>query len=117
VLGSSIESAPGASGLAGLLVQSLPSNLFLWYIWRAGIANDDVFAFAFIGHFGPNQDLFACGFYGIDRKWLRVHLHLLKNQPALIYGRLYLSTENITIIGGMRKRIVTYNKHVSLILP
>jgi hypothetical protein len=32
-----------------------------------------------------------------------VHLHLLKTQPALIYGRLYLSSENVTIIGGMGK--------------
>jgi hypothetical protein len=35
-----------------------------------------------------------------------VYLHLLKSQPALIYGRLYLSTKNITIIGGMGKRIM-----------
>jgi hypothetical protein len=35
-----------------------------------------------------------------------VHLHLLKRQLALIYGRLYLSTKNITIIGGMGKRIM-----------
>jgi hypothetical protein len=35
----------------------------------------------------------------MDRKWLRVHLHLLKTLSALIYGRLYVSTGNITIIG------------------
>jgi hypothetical protein len=35
-----------------------------------------------------------------------VHLHFLKSQPALIYGRLYLSTKNITVIGGMRERIM-----------
>jgi hypothetical protein len=35
-----------------------------------------------------------------------VHLHLLKRQPAIIYGRLYLSMKNITIIGGMEKRIM-----------
>jgi hypothetical protein len=42
----------------------------------------------------------------VNRKWLCVYLHLLKSQPALIYGRLYLSTKNITIIGGMRKKIM-----------
>jgi hypothetical protein len=91
--------------------------IFLWYIWRARIANDDIFAFAFIGHFEPNRDLFACGFYCIDRKWSCVHLHILKSQPTLIYGRLYLSTKKITIIGGMGKNYATYNKHVSLIHP
>jgi hypothetical protein len=37
-----------------------------------------------------------------------VHLHLLKTQPTLIYGRLYLSSENVTIIGGMGKRIMPF---------
>jgi hypothetical protein len=76
--------------------------------------NDDVFAFAFISHFGPNQDLFACGFYGIDRKWLRIQLHLLKSQSSLIYGQLYLSMKNITIIGGMGKRIMPLTISTSL---
>jgi hypothetical protein len=31
--------------------------------------------------------------------------HLLKNQPDLIYGRLYLSTKNIIIIGVMGKNM------------
>jgi hypothetical protein len=109
-----LSMSPGASGLASLLVRSLLSNLFLWYIWRTRIVNDDVFAFAFIGHSEPNQDLFACGFYDIDKKWLRVHLHLLKSQPTLIYGRLYLSTKNITIIGGMGKRIMPLTISTSL---
>jgi hypothetical protein len=43
----------------------------------------------------------------IDRKWLCVHLHLLKTQPALIYGRLYLPMKNTTSISGTRKRIMT----------
>jgi hypothetical protein len=30
----------------------------------------------------------------------------LKMQPTLIYGRLYMSMKNITIIGGMGKRIM-----------
>jgi hypothetical protein len=54
-----IESAPSASGLVSLSVWSFPINLFLCYIRRARIANDDVFAFAFISHFGPKQDPFA----------------------------------------------------------
>jgi hypothetical protein len=36
------------------LLVFLESILLLRYIWRARIVNDDVFAFAFIGHFGPN---------------------------------------------------------------
>jgi hypothetical protein len=43
----------------------------------------------------------------IDRKWLCVHLHLLKTQSTLIYGQLYLPTENITSIGVTGKRIMT----------
>jgi hypothetical protein len=43
-----------------------------------------------------------------------VHLHILKDQLALIYGRLYLSTKNITIIGGMGKRIMPLAINMSL---
>jgi hypothetical protein len=78
------------------------------------ITNDDVFVFAFIGHFGSNQDLFVRGFYCIDMKWLCVHLYPLKRQPALIYGQLYLSTKNITIISGIEKRIMSLTISLSL---
>jgi hypothetical protein len=61
-----------------------------------------------------NQDPFACGFYCIDKEWLCVHLHLLKSQPTLIYGRLYLSMKIITIIGAMGKRIMTIAISTSL---
>jgi hypothetical protein len=37
-----------------------------------------------------------------------------KKQPALIYGRLYLSTKNITIIDGMGKRIMPLAINTSL---
>jgi hypothetical protein len=43
-----------------------------------------------------------------------VNLHLLETQSALIYGRLYLSTKNIAIIGGMRKRIMPLAISMSL---
>jgi hypothetical protein len=107
VLGCSIEPALGTSKLVSLLLWSLPSNPSLQYIRCAEINNDDAFAFTFISHFRPNQDFLACGFYCIVRKLLCVHLHLLKNQPVLIYDRLYLSTKNITIISGMGKIIMS----------
>lgn len=45
-----------------------------------------------------------------------VNLHLLETQSTLIYGRLYLSTGNITIIGGMRKKNhAPCNKHIFLV--
>jgi hypothetical protein len=43
-----------------------------------------------------------------------VYLHLMTSQPTLIYGRLYLSTKNITIIGGMGKRIMPLTISTSL---
>jgi hypothetical protein len=49
--------------------------------------------------------LFVSSIILTGNAWLCVHLHLLKTQPTLIYGRLYLSTKNITIIGGMGKEL------------
>jgi hypothetical protein len=48
---------PGASGLS--FVRSLPSNHSAWHIWCAGITNDDIFIFTFIGRTRPNYGLFA----------------------------------------------------------
>jgi hypothetical protein len=76
------------TGLISPFVCSLLSN----YSLRVRTTNDDIFVFVFIGCIQPNQDLSV---------W-----HLLETQPTLIYGRLYLPTKNITIIGGIRKRIM-----------
>jgi hypothetical protein len=38
-----------------------------------------------------------------------------ENQPTFIYGRLYLSIKNVTIIDGIEKKnYSTCSKHVSL---
>jgi hypothetical protein len=37
---------------------------------------------------------------------LPVHLHLMKHQTTLVYGRLNLATKHIAIISGMRIRIM-----------
>jgi hypothetical protein len=102
---------PSAFELVSLLVWSLPSNPFLWYVRRARITSDD--AFAFISHFRSNHDFFACGSIVLTGNGC-VHLHLMKNQPALNYGRLFLSTKNNTIIGGMGKRIMPLAMSMSL---
>jgi hypothetical protein len=51
---------PSASGLISLLARSLLRHHSSWTIRHARITNDDVFAFAFIVHFRPNQAFFAC---------------------------------------------------------
>jgi hypothetical protein len=101
-----LESGSRAQLFNWACAMRLRSNPSLRYVRRTRITNDDAFAFAFTGHFRPNKDFFACEFYCIDGKWLCVHLHFLKNQPTLIFDRLYLSTKNVTIIGGMGKRIM-----------
>jgi hypothetical protein len=62
VLGYLIEPAPSASRLVSLPVRRFPSNPSLWYIRRVRITNGDVFAFAFIDHFGPNQDFLLASY-------------------------------------------------------
>jgi hypothetical protein len=37
-----------------------------------------------------------------------------ENQPTFIYGRLYLSTKNVTIIDGIEKRIIPLVASTSL---
>jgi hypothetical protein len=96
---------PSASGLASLLVRSLPSNLFLWYIWRARIANDDVFAFALSATLGQTKTSLH-----VDSMELTGNGYV----STSIYDRLYLSTKNITIIGGMGKRIMPLTISTSL---
>jgi hypothetical protein len=61
---------------------------------------------AFIGLNWPNQDLITIYLKCIDREQLLVNLHILKHQPTFIYSQLYLLTENIAIIGGMRKGFI-----------
>jgi hypothetical protein len=68
-----------------------------------GIADDCLFAFAFIGCVWPNQDFLALEVDHVHRKGLCIYLHFLKFQSSLVNGRLNLSTEYITIISGMRK--------------
>jgi hypothetical protein len=108
---------PGASRFVSILVLSLPSNLFLWYIWRARIANDDVFAFAFIGHFGLNQDLFAYGFYCIDRKWLCPITSPKKPTDPHLWLIVSFDEKHYNHWWHGKKNYATYNKHVSLIHP
>jgi hypothetical protein len=67
------------------------------------IADEYLFAFAFIDCVWPSQDFFALKVDHVHRKGLRVHLHFLKFQSSFVNGRLNLSTEYITIISGMRK--------------
>jgi hypothetical protein len=73
------------------------------FIGISCIADDYLFAFAFIGCVWPNQDFLALEVDHVHRKGLCIHLHFLKFQSSLVNGRLNLSTEYITIICGLRK--------------
>jgi hypothetical protein len=86
-----------------LLGHHFPARNFNIPTGLSCIADDYLFAFAFIDCVWPSQDFLALKVDHVHRKGLRVHLHFLKFQSSFVNGRLNLSTEYITIISGMRK--------------
>jgi hypothetical protein len=90
------------------LAWSLLRNLSLRQIGHVRIIGDYALALTFIGHFRPNQDLLGVHLECIDGERLFVKLHILKNQPAFIYSRLYPPAKNIAIISGMRKGVMLF---------
>jgi hypothetical protein len=105
--------APSIEGSDGNL-QSLPSigssfrhhfptRDFSIFIGLSCSADDDLLAFALIGHAGPDQDFFTIKVDHIYWEGFRVRLHFLKFQSSPINGRLDLSSKHITIISGVRK--------------
>jgi hypothetical protein len=95
------------SPIRSLLGHYFPARNFIIFIGLSCVANDDFFAFALIGHAGPNQDFFAHEVDHIHWEGLRIHLHFLKIQSSLVNGRFDLSSKYITIISGMRKQVVS----------
>jgi hypothetical protein len=89
--------------IGSLLGHYFPAKKIMILIGLSCIADDYLFAFAFISCVWPNQDFIALKVDHVHRKGLRVHLHFLKFQSSFVNGRLNLSTEYITIISGMRK--------------
>jgi hypothetical protein len=83
-----------------------PARVFSNLVGLSRIPDDDLLAFALIGRARSNQDLLAIKVDHIYYEGLRVHLHFLKFQSSLVNGRLDLSSKHITIISGMRKRVV-----------
>ena len=68
--------------------------------------NDHIFLFSRFGLMRPNQHFWICQVKCMNGKMILINLHCRNNQSSLIYGRLYLSTKNIAIIGSMRKNIM-----------
>jgi hypothetical protein len=107
---------PNVGGWDGDL-QCLPSIRGLFYnhftirnfgnlIGLSWITDDNLFAFALIGRIRPNQDFLVVKTDNVHQKGLCVHLHFFKLQSTLVDGRLDLSSKYITIISGMRERIM-----------
>jgi hypothetical protein len=74
---------------------------------------DNLFAFSRLGLRWPNQDLLPIKVDRVlvsrERVFVKLHLGTLcKLQPSFIYGRLNLSTENISIISSMRIEIMPF---------
>jgi hypothetical protein len=68
--------------------------------------NDYILPFALIGRARSNQEFFIIKVDHIQWKGFSAHLHFLKFQSVLVNGRLDLSLKHITIISGMRERIM-----------
>jgi hypothetical protein len=64
----------------------LSRDSFLAFIENPRVADEDTLSLVFIGHFWPNQDFLTIETKGVDREWLFIHLHFLKNQLTLING-------------------------------
>jgi hypothetical protein len=92
--------------IRSLFRHHFPAGDFIIFNDFSCVADDDLFAFALIGCAGPNQEFFAFEVDHIHWEGLHIHLHFLKFQPSFINGRLDLSSKYITIISGMRKRVV-----------
>jgi hypothetical protein len=77
------------------------------------LSYDNLFVFGGFGLRWPNQDLLPMELdrVHVSREWVFVELHLrtfYKFQSTFIYGRLNLSTKDITIISSMRTRIMPF---------
>ena len=87
-----------------------PISGFFWldHPWRSTVINN-VFLSCGFGLIRPNKHFFILKLDHIDRKRVAVEFHLrtfCKRQSSFIDGRLHLSTEHVTIISSVRKRIV-----------
>ena len=83
------------------LTRTLSSTLF-------GLGSPIIMSFPFssFGLFWLNEHVDIVQIQCVNRKRSLLNLHTRKYQSSFINGRLYLPTENITIISCMRKRIM-----------
>jgi hypothetical protein len=95
---SSLISGPYSS----FLLRRFTSCHSSWWIRHTRITDDYTLALAFIGHLWPKTLLF------ISSVLMRNDYLSMENQPVFIYSWLYLSTESIAIIGGMRKGVMPF---------
>jgi hypothetical protein len=95
-----LKSLPSIGSLLG---HHFPARNFMIAIGLSCVVDDYLFVFALIDCVWPNQDPLALKIDHVHRKGLCVHLHFLKFQSSFVNGRLYLLTEYVTIISGMRK--------------
>ena len=94
--------------IRGLLSNHLPKGDLGTSIGCPWVADDKVLRLVLVGHFKPSQNLLATQLQRVRAGWeqLLVDLHLREAQSVLIYGRLHLSTEHMTIVSCMRIRIM-----------
>jgi hypothetical protein len=88
----------------GLLCHHFPAINFGIFIGFSCIVDDDFLAL--IGCARPNQNFFIIEVDHIYWKGFSLHLHFLKFQSTLVNDQLDLSSKHITIITGMRERIM-----------
>jgi hypothetical protein len=101
--------------LAPLVLPPLTILLTFWLDYPRWplLSYDDLLAFSRFSLGWLNQDLLPIKLdhVHIHRECVLVELHLgafYKFQPSFVYGRLNLSTKNITIISCMRIRIMPF---------
>jgi hypothetical protein len=116
-LAARLSMPPGASRLVSSSMRSFSSNLFLWYIRRVRIANDDVFVFVFIGHFGSIQDPFTWGSIVLTGNGCVPPVSLEKTIGPHLCPIVHVNEKHYNHWWHGKKNYATYNKHVSLFHP
>jgi hypothetical protein len=92
--------------IRGLFSKYFPASWSDIFVGSSRVVDDDLFAFALTGRVRLNQDFLTNKIYHVYKKRFCIHLHFMKTQSALVNCRLDMSSKHITIISGMRKRVV-----------
>jgi hypothetical protein len=101
--------------LAPLILLLLATFWTFWldHLWWPLFSYDNILVLGRLSLRWPKQDLLPIelNHVHVHREQILVELHLrifYKFQSSFVYGRLNLSTENITIISSMRIRFMSF---------